>query len=123
MVEDRITDGKRIGQLLASELTGLERGPLGSVSVTEADPDVTPTADGAFAYAVTDGDERIGEVSVTPGTARLTLRRQGDVSVDDEDATTDREDVTVESGADRAVLVAHSGAAVKALVDAIAARR
>jgi len=52
MAKERITDGKRIGQLFASELTGLERGPLGAVSVVDADPDVEPTEDGAFAYRV-----------------------------------------------------------------------
>ena len=111
MVEDRITDGKRIGQLLASELTGLERGPLGAVSVVDADPDVEPTADGAFAFRIEADGEALGAVYVTETTARLALER-GRI------AAPDRDDVTVE--ADGTVAVAHSGAAVKALVDIVA---
>ena len=109
MVEDRITDGKRIGQLFASELTGLERGPLGAVSVEDSEPDVEPTDGGAFAFRVVADGEEIGRVRVTETTARLELA-----------ATTfesEREDITVEDGGQ--VVVAHSGAAVKALVDAV----
>lgn len=112
MVEDRITDGKRIGQLFASELTGLERGPLGAVSVEDADPDVEPTAEGATAYRVAADGETRGTVSVTERTARLELAEPTAFE-------SDRDDVTVENGG--RVVVAHSGAAVKALVDVIAA--
>ncbi len=51
MVQDRLRDGTRIAQLLASELTG-NRGRLESVVVVEANPDVEPTADGALAYRI-----------------------------------------------------------------------
>ncbi|MDS0259408.1 hypothetical protein NDI56_08390 [Haloarcula sp. S1CR25-12] len=111
MVEDRITDGKRIGQLLASELTGLERGPLGAVSVVDADPDVEPTDDGAFAYRIEAEGEPVGTVFVTVTTARLEL--DGQTALDPQ-----RDDVTVEN--DGTVAVAHSGAAVKTLVDVVA---
>ncbi|MBX0294900.1 hypothetical protein [Haloarcula nitratireducens] len=117
MVEDRITDGRRIAQLLASELTGLERGPLGDVSVVDADRDVEPTADGAFAFGIETDGRSLGEVHVTPDTARLTLPERRDVSLD-------RADVTVEEPSgeseQKTVVVAHSGAAVKALVDVLA---
>lgn len=112
MVEDRITDGKRIGQLLASELTGLERGPLAAVDVVDADPDVEPTTAGATAYRIEADGSQVGTVEVTPETARLRL--DGEPTVE-----TDRDDVTVEEGGD--VVVAHSGAAVKVLVDVVAA--
>jgi hypothetical protein len=111
MVEDRITDGKRIGQLLASELTGLERGSLGTVAVVEADPDVEPTAEGARAYRIEADGEPLGTVAVTPESARLRLASGTAVAPE-------RDDVTVE--ADGAVVVAHSGAAVKALVNVVA---
>lgn len=111
MVEDRITDGKRIGQLLASELTGLERGPLGAVSVTDADPDVEPTAAGAHAFRIEAGGETIGTVAVTDETARLELTAPTAHDVA-------RDDVTVEDGG--TTVVAHSGAAVKTLVDVVA---
>ncbi|MBX0325953.1 hypothetical protein EGH21_23335 [Halomicroarcula sp. F13] len=115
MVEDRITDGKRIGQLLASEVTGLERGALGTLSVVDADPDVAPTAEGAFAFGIEADGTRLGEVHVTPETARLTLSESVAVDVG-------REDVTVEKSGSDTVVVAHSGAAVKALVDVLADR-
>ncbi|MFC5134431.1 MULTISPECIES: hypothetical protein [Haloferacaceae] len=53
MVEDRLTDGVRIGQLFASEVTG-DRGRLRELAVTDADPDVEPTADGALAFRLVD---------------------------------------------------------------------
>lgn len=52
MVHDEIADGERIGQLLSSEVHGHERGSLGRLAVVDADTDVEPTEDGAFAYAV-----------------------------------------------------------------------
>lgn len=51
MVQDRLSDGKRIAQLLASELTG-DQSTLANVVVADADPDVEATEDGAFAYRV-----------------------------------------------------------------------
>ena len=110
MVDDRITDGKRIGQLLASELTGLERGPLAAVSVADADPDVTPSAAGARAYAVTHLDTRVGTVAVTPTAARLVLEGRHPLR-------SDRADISIETDEDRTVLEARSGAAVKTVVD------
>ncbi|WP_066412756.1 hypothetical protein [Halorubrum aethiopicum] len=62
MVEDRLTDGVRIAQLFASEVTG-DRGRLRDIDVTDADPDVEPTADGALAFRLVDvgaGGEREG---------------------------------------------------------------
>ncbi|WP_224268306.1 hypothetical protein [Haloprofundus salinisoli] len=50
MADDRLADGKRIAQLLASELEG--GGSSERLRVVDADPDVEATADGAFAYAV-----------------------------------------------------------------------
>ena len=99
MVQERLSDGKRIAQLLASELTG-DQAALAHVVVADADPDVEPTADGAFAYRVVhaadsdalttddrgrptlaadsaaDGDAEITEiaaVSVYPECARVTF--------------------------------------------------
>ncbi|MFC7042825.1 hypothetical protein [Halonotius sp. GCM10025705] len=42
MVQDRLRDGKRIAQLLASELTG-DQSALATVVVADADPDVEAT--------------------------------------------------------------------------------
>lgn len=110
MVEDRITDGTRIGQLLASELTGLERGPLGSVSVVDADTDAEPSPAGTPAYGVAVEGDRIGTVELTPESARLVLDGQFD-------GTVDRGDVSVEQTADGTVVTVRTGAAVKPVVD------
>lgn len=90
MVEDRLADGTRIAQLLASELTGgVDR--LTRVSVTDADPDVEPTTDGALAYTVrfggdetedSDQTEELAEVYVQPDRARVEFRVAPDVAAE-----------------------------------------
>jgi hypothetical protein len=70
MVEERLTDGKRIAQLLASEIESGAR-TLRDLSVVDADPDAEPTVDGAFGYAVALGSERLAEVYVQPDRARV----------------------------------------------------
>lgn len=72
MVADRLRDGTRIAQLVASELTG-DRGRLREVVVVEADPDVEPTVDGAVAY-------RVAHVSEAEAVA---IGEQGQTTVDD----------------------------------------
>lgn len=52
MVEERVTDGRRIAELLSSELHGREDGALADVAVVDAVEDVEPSADGALAYRV-----------------------------------------------------------------------
>ena len=53
MVEERVTDGVRIAQLFASEVSG---GATPAIfAVEHADPDVEPTPDGATAYLLTTG--------------------------------------------------------------------
>lgn len=70
MVADRTTDGVRIAQLLASELTG-DRHRLDAATVTDPDPDVEPTTDGALAYRVGDGDDVVADVFVHPDRVRV----------------------------------------------------
>jgi len=71
VVDDELTDGKRIGQLLSSEIHGRDRGPLGRLAVVDADPDAEPTADGSFAYAVADGEQTVLEAYLHPDRLRL----------------------------------------------------
>lgn len=71
MVEERITDGTRIAQLLASEITGRTDGPLGRLTVENAEPDAEPTPDGARAYDVTRDGEPFAAVFVQPDRARI----------------------------------------------------
>jgi hypothetical protein len=100
MVDERITDGKRVAQLLASELSGLEAGPLAAVDVADADPDAEPSPEGTTAYRVTVGGEPAGRVVIYP--ERAVLRWE------DESVTASDEPLTVDSGA-----------AVKRAVDAV----
>ncbi|WP_330632359.1 hypothetical protein [Halocatena halophila] len=62
MSPDRELDGRRIGELLSSELTAREDGPLSSLSVVDAVPDAEPSVDGTFAYGVAHDDERVASV-------------------------------------------------------------
>jgi len=72
MVADRTTDGVRIAQLLASELVG-DRDVLAEAGVSDADPEVEPTTQGALAYRVRvdPGEAGVDEASGTDGAARL----------------------------------------------------
>jgi hypothetical protein len=96
MIDDRVTDGKRVAQLLASELTGLETGPLSVVDVTDADPAAEPSPAGTVAYRVTAAGAPVATVVMYP------------------------ERVVVNLGADE--LVVESGAAVKRTVDTVRER-
>lgn len=74
MSADRIDDGHRLAQLLASEL---ESGASADAfAVTDADPDVDPTPEGSLAYRVRDtrSDEAIATVYVQPDRARVEFR-------------------------------------------------
>lgn len=77
MVADRLDDGVRIAQLLASEVTGNE-GRLRGLGVTDADPDAEPTADGALAYRI------VAEAGATDGDVDVTAETEtadGDATV------------------------------------------
>ncbi|WP_248516417.1 hypothetical protein [Salinarchaeum laminariae] len=52
MVEERLSDGYRIGELLASEIDGRRRGALGDLVVANADRTVEGTPAGERAYDV-----------------------------------------------------------------------
>ncbi|WP_415381328.1 hypothetical protein [Halosimplex sp. TS25] len=130
MVEDRVTDGKRIAQLLSSELSGRDRGALGDVAVVDADPDAEPSPDGTVAYGVEFRDERAGTVRIYPDAATLTMDRRADAVAEaarddistferDERPAADR-DTGLSVSEDGAVRV-ESGAAVKRAVDALVA--
>ncbi|WP_336002301.1 hypothetical protein [Halorientalis halophila] len=123
MVEDRVTDGRRIAQLLASEVTGRETGPLAAMAVVDADPDVEPTADGAFAYGIDRDGDRVADVAVQPDRAYLELRAGVAAGTDAAEAA-ERSDLRVRPKAvdpPRALLFVESGAAVKAAVDVLVA--
>ncbi|MFB6101098.1 MAG: hypothetical protein ABEJ73_00860 [Haloplanus sp.] len=81
MVESECTDGVRIAQLLASDLVGHE-GRLAPVTVTDADPDVEPTADGRRAYVVRAADDPLATVFVHPDRTRIEFRTAHEAVVD-----------------------------------------
>lgn len=76
MVEERLDDGVRIAQLLASELSSdAVRPPF---SVVDANPDVEPSPDGARAYRVVldagESQTPVGTVAVHPERAHAAFR-------------------------------------------------
>lgn len=70
-MKDRLSDGVRVAELLASEIDGREDAPFADLLITNTDTDVTPTADGAHAYDISFQDETVAEVVVQPERARL----------------------------------------------------
>ena len=81
MVEKRLTDGRRIAQLLASEVTG-HADDLAGLSVTDADPDVEPTPDGVFAYGIDRDGDRVASVFVQPDRLRVEFEHAVDSTAD-----------------------------------------
>ena len=83
MVEDHVRDGRRLAELLSSELHGRESGPLGRLTVTDADRELEPTEAGAFAYAVTlDGGDQIATANVHPDRLHLAIERGVDAAAE-----------------------------------------
>jgi len=115
MVEDRVTSGKRIAQLLSSELSGRDRGTLGGVSVVDADPDAEPVPEGSVAYAVAYREERVGTVRLYPEAAELSVADRAGLAERVADAVEGPDLAVTEGGAIRI----ESGAAVKRAVDAL----
>jgi len=123
MVEDRITDGKRIAQLLSSELSGRTRGALADVAVVDADPDSEPSPSGTDAYGIAAGDRRIGAVVLYPDAVECELTLDpaavsGAVRGEDLSVVASGE---ADGSATSVTLRVESGAAVKRAVDAIVA--
>jgi hypothetical protein len=90
MVEERLTDGVRIAQLLASEVEG-GVGVLDACRVTDADRDVDPTPDGALAYRIrTDrqhsGSDLLAEVFVQSDRVRVEFVTSPDRAAEAADA-------------------------------------
>ena len=114
--------GKRIAQLLASEVAGRSDGPLGRLAVADADRDIEPTVDGARAYVVERDGEPFAEVYVQPDRARIELREGIDTAVE----AAEREGLRVRPKATRpprTLVFVESGGEVKravaVLVDAV----
>lgn len=81
MVIHELDDGVRIAQLLASDLVGHEDG-LADVTVTDADPDVEPTPNGARAYRVRVADRPLAAVFVHPERVRIEFEAGQEAALD-----------------------------------------
>ncbi|MFU8868375.1 hypothetical protein [Natronococcus sp.] len=118
MVEERTTDGRRIAELLASELDGREDGALEAVSVANADRDVEPSADGARAYDVEVGDDRLARAFVHPDRLRLEFERGRELAAE----TATELELRVRPKASKppkTLVFVESGAAVKRATDVV----
>lgn len=73
MVEDRVTEGRRVAELLSSEVTGRKDPPFDKLEVTDADTDVEATTDGARAFDISQEGSRLGRVFIQPDRARVEL--------------------------------------------------
>jgi hypothetical protein len=100
MVEDRTTDGKRIAQLLSSEVSSREDSGLDRLAVVNADADAEPSAEGELAYEIAlrddadstdenpdsaddeDPDEILAEVYVHDDRARVEFCERVDAAAD-----------------------------------------
>jgi hypothetical protein len=119
MVEERLTDGRRIAQFLASEVTG-HGDALAALSVTGADPDVEPTPDGAFAYGIDRDGDRVASVFVQPDRVRVEFERAVDIAAD----AADEEALRVRPKAvepPRTLVFVEDGAQVKRLLSVLRA--
>ena len=81
MVTHELDDGVRIAQLLASDLVGHEDG-LADVTVTDADPDVEPTPNGARAYRVRAADRPLATVFVHSERVRVEFESGQEAALD-----------------------------------------
>ncbi|MFB6073340.1 MAG: hypothetical protein ABEJ88_10300 [Halobacterium sp.] len=120
MVEDEITDGKRIAELLSSEVTGHEEGAFGSLAVTNANPDVEPTGEGAHGYDVERDGERLASVYVQPERVRVELV-DGLEAAREAAARRDLRVRPVASEPPRLLVFVASGAEVKRALDVLGA--
>lgn len=109
MVDDRVRDGSRIGELLSSEVHGHERGVMGRLSVVDADTDATPSTGGTFAYALeyatpppAGGSRVVATAHLHPEHLRLDIAAATETAVEaaerEDLPTTDPGDVGPENG-------------------------
>lgn len=87
MVVDKVTDGKRIAELLSSELNGRTNPPFDALDIVNANPDVEPTVDGARGYDVTLHGDAFASVYVQEDRARVEFRQGVDAA---QEAASDR---------------------------------
>jgi len=82
MVEDEIRDGRRIAELLASEIDGREDGELARIELEVIDEDAEGTPYGEHAYDVTIDGETLAGVHVHEDRIHLEFRRGIETAAD-----------------------------------------
>jgi len=83
MVESEITDGRRIAELLASEIDGRDDDELAVLSVTDADRDAEPAVGGTQAYTIeADDGTRIARVFLHPERIHIEFDGGQDVAIE-----------------------------------------
>lgn len=97
MVEDCITDGTRIAQLLAAELSGVDVGVLETVTIVNSTPSATPSEDGTRAYEIAVNGDPIATVDLYPDTVIVRLRESRTWPTADQ--VTRDQSLRIESGA------------------------
>jgi hypothetical protein len=107
VVDERITDGRRIGQLLASELSGLDIPPLDGVEIVDATPDAEPSATGTQGYRLQYRDQVIAVALLYPEQVVLSFDHPSISSCQFPDS------------AERSALRIRSGREVKRAVDTV----
>ena len=122
MVEDRVTDGKRIAQLLASELDGREDGPLDRVTVVNAREAVEPSEAGPRAYDVAVDGSVVAGVSLYPERAEVSFDDGAEAVVGAaEPAGLKTRRGSGQASGSRTLVSVESGAEVKRAVDVVSA--
>jgi hypothetical protein len=119
-MDERETDGRRVAELLSSELHGRADGALARVTVVDAAEDVDPSVDGAFAYRVEADGEALAAVHVHPDRVHLAFERLQDAAA----AAAADASLRVRPKAThppRTLVFVESGAAVKRAADVVAA--
>ena len=128
VVEDRVTDGRRIAELLASEIEGRTDGAFDRLAIVDANPDANPDAnrdtapgDGdSRAYDVARDGKPFARVFVRPERADLVLLddsvRRASVETHGLEESTSDDDAS-DDDSQRLVVHVPSGAAVKRATD------
>ena len=118
MVEERITDGKRIAQHLSSEIHGRSGGVLGSLSIVDADPGVEPSEPGTHAYRIERNGRPFVSVTVEPNRCRLEFLPGACPGTSIENVTS-YDGLSTDRSSDTPTVIVEYAAAVKRAVDVI----
>jgi hypothetical protein len=120
VVENRVQSGRRVAELLASELEGREDGPFAPLAVTDADRDVEPSLDGTRAYDISHQGEEIGRVYLHEERARLELS-SGLAAARERLAETEIRSRVIDGDRPRLLVFIPDGVTVKRVLPAIGA--